>query len=138
MTNFRTISIDFDVHKIIELERTSFSESENDALRRLLSLGDPHNIDTVSTKSKKAWTDREVTLPHGTALLMKYNGRKYEGVICDGEWFVEGGEYNSPSGAAIGVAITKNGTKTHLNGKNYWYVKRPGDTDWTLIKELYN
>ena len=35
---FRSIDIDFDVHKKIELERRSFMESPNDVLRRLLAL----------------------------------------------------------------------------------------------------
>ena len=34
----RTIKIDFDIHQLVELERRSFEETPNDALRRLLRL----------------------------------------------------------------------------------------------------
>jgi hypothetical protein len=38
MADLQTIEIDFDVHKRIELERTSFTETPNAVLRRLLSI----------------------------------------------------------------------------------------------------
>ena len=38
MTEHRQIDIDLDVHKRIELEKHSFSESDNQALRRLLGI----------------------------------------------------------------------------------------------------
>ena len=41
MRQFRTIEIDFDVHKTIENARRGFYESPNGALRRLLKLPEP-------------------------------------------------------------------------------------------------
>ena len=38
MSEIATIEIDFDIHKRIEMERQSFTESPNDVLRRLLGL----------------------------------------------------------------------------------------------------
>jgi negative regulator of replication initiation len=38
MIALRQIAVDVDVHRVIENSRQSFNESENDILRRLLSL----------------------------------------------------------------------------------------------------
>lgn len=139
MPTMRTIDIDFEIHQLIESKRTSFSDTPNEVLRRELGLGTSPIVPPPSTpqaSSGRSWTGRGVTLPHGTELRMEYNGRQYSGVIENGEWLVEGKCFNSPSGAACGVASTKDGNSTPLNGWNYWYCKRPGDTDWTSIKQL--
>ena len=50
MPELRTIEIDFEVHKIIELERTSFSETANEVLRWLRFFGqsgDPVKVYSV-------------------------------------------------------------------------------------------
>lgn len=39
MAELRQIGIDLDVHRVIEEQRRSFSESENDILRRMLLIG---------------------------------------------------------------------------------------------------
>lgn len=133
----RTIEIDFDIHKLIEAERGSFSDSPNEALRRLLGLGaSPNGSPTLMQAGGSSWSGRGVTLPHGTQLRMTYNGRQYTGVIDDGAWLVEGERFTSPSAAAGDVVSTKDGRRTQLNGWIYWYCKRPGDTDWATIKEL--
>jgi hypothetical protein len=139
MTNFRSIEIDFDVHKLVENERRSFSESPNDALRRLLKL--PHaKAESQSTAERisisRSWNDDEVKLEHGTALRMVYNKRTYNGQIIDGAWVVEGRKFDSPSGAASGIALTKKGKSTKLDGWKYWYVKFPGTDTWTLLDDL--
>ena len=139
MREMRTIEIDFDVHKAVELERRSFSETENDALRRLLKLSEA-SVTTLTTPSAETdglpWFRKGVTLPHGTRLRMQYNGQQHSGIVENGEWVVEGGRFNTPSGAASRVAVTKNGNHTSLDGWAYWFVKRPGDTDWIEIRQL--
>jgi hypothetical protein len=67
---------------------------------------------------------------------MEYNGRQHTGIITDGEWLVEGKRFKSPSAAAGGIAVTKDGNRTSLDGWIYWHVKRPGDSDWIAIREL--
>ena len=137
MSATRTIEIDFDVHKLLESERTSFSDTPNEALRRLLGLGSsPTGPPTLPEAGGSSWSGKGVTLPHGTELRMGYNGRQYSGVIDNGEWFVEGKRFKSPSAAAGGVALTRDGKITQLDGWIYWDCKRPGDTDWTSIKQL--
>jgi hypothetical protein len=135
---FRTMEIDFDVHKLIEAERRGFDDPPLSALRRLLGLGDaaPLLPSPKSSQSGRPWTDEGVMLPHGTLVKMKYGRHTYEGQILDGQWIIDGQVYDSPSGAAIGVARTKKGTTTHLNGWRYWQVKRAQDLTWTSLQAL--
>lgn len=136
MSELRTIEIDFDVHKIIELERTGFSETPNEVLRRLLKVNGPSPTKPTTESAGRPWSGKGVTLSHGTELRMEYNGRQYTGAIENGEWVVEGKRFRSPSAAAGGVAVTKNGKHTNLDGWIYWYAKRPGDKEWVAIKQL--
>jgi hypothetical protein len=133
MSTLRTIEIDVAVHRAIETARHSFSETDNDILRRLLRIS---SVSTASTPPKRSWSWKGVTLPHGTELRMTYNGQEYIGQISNGKWVVGRHEFNSPSGAASGVAVTKDGSKTKLDGWKLWYVKRATDTDWVLIDAL--
>jgi len=130
MTETTTIEIDFEVHKRIELERRSFSEPPNNALRRLLALGDPPKDGVSHGGQERAWSKAGVILPHGTELRLTYNGRTHTGNIEDGTWVVEGKRRPSPSGAATAV------TGYQINGWSYWYVRRPGDIDWFLLSDL--
>ncbi len=75
-------------------------------------------------------------MSHGTELRMKHNGKRHFGQIDDGEWAVERKRFRSPSAAASGVALTKAGRKTSLDGWIYWEAKRPGDHGWTPITTL--
>ena len=140
MQQMRSVEIDFDVHKRIELARQSFEESPNDVLRRLLGVGDSPVAFVSVPKAEgpigKAWSGKGVELPHGTLLRMEYNGKVHSGVIENGVWSVEGTESASPSDAAASVARTKEGSKPSLNGWNYWQVKRPTDRTWRPINAL--
>jgi hypothetical protein len=133
----RTIEIDFDVHKCLEAERASFSETTNEVLRRLLGIGEiPARPSVAPVATGRAWTGKGVTLPTGTEVRMKYNGRAVAGVIVDGKWLVEGQEFSSPSSAASALCVTKAGRKTSLDGWKYWEAKRPGHDGWIEIESL--
>ncbi len=67
---------------------------------------------------------------------MIYNRRTYEGSIVDGEWVIGNKKFSSPSGAASGVARTKKGGTTPLNGVPMWKVKQPSDPDWIPYQDL--
>jgi hypothetical protein len=140
MSQMRTIEIDFDVHKLIENERSSFEESQNAALRRLLKLGAPkvagRGNGAGATPHNGAWTGKGVKLISGTRLRMEYRGKEHHGVIEDSDWVVDGRRFKSPSAAAGGVAETKSGTRPSLDGWKYWQVKRPGDADWLSLGTL--
>lgn len=92
--------------------------------------------DQGSNPSKGFWSRDGVILPNGTQLQMKYGGVIYTGKIEKGKWVVNGNIYNSPSGAASETALTKEGTKTLLNGWIYWDVKRPKDRNWCPLRKL--
>src|SRR5258706_5143368 len=90
MAEFRTIEIDFDIHKKIEEVRRSFDETPNEALRRLLKLPEraPPKPTKMNGSTGRSWAAEGVTLPHGTAIRMKYNKRLFEGEIVDGRWVI--------------------------------------------------
>lgn len=141
MPQLRTIEIDFDIHKQIEAARKSFDEPPYIALRRLLRLPPPVDEPFSSepeTPSGRSWAESKVELPHGTLLRMEYNRGKqiYEGKIINGKWVVNGRTFDSPSGAASELALTKKGRPTKLNGWLYWKVKRPGEAEWKLLRDL--
>jgi hypothetical protein len=135
----RTIEIDFDVHKVIENERRGFDESPNDALRRLLKLPEltaSRKASRPAPSNHRSWIDKGVVLPHGTELRMEYRGHNYVGQILNGEWVIDNKQFDSPSGAASGVAITKKGKQTKLDGWKYWYVRRPAEDNWIALNNL--
>jgi hypothetical protein len=135
----RTIEIDFDVHKLIESERTSFDEPENMALRRLLKLRAPLGSKGghgPASMGNGGWSGKGVRLPSGTELQMEYRGKEHRGMIENSDWISAGKRFKSPSAAAGGIAETKNGTRPSLDGWKYWQVKRPGDADWVGLNVL--
>lgn len=141
MSQFRTIEIDFDIHKMIEAERRNFDEPPYVALRRLLRLAPIQKVltPTVSeTGSETSWKEDGVELPHGSLVRMEYNRGKqiYDGTISNGKWIVDGRVFDSPSGAASELAVTKKGKSTKLNGWLYWKVKLPGATEWKSLRLL--
>ena len=131
----RQIEIDFDIHRLIQLERRGFDEPEYVALRRLLKLG-PAVEEPKADRAMRPWSKGGVVLPHGTELRMEYNGILHLGRIADGAWEVEGHREKSPSGAANAVARGRDGQEVNINGKSYWQVRRPGDTDCTAYADL--
>lgn len=140
----KTIQIDFDVHRLIELERSGFDESENAALRRLLKLPDqtPTNESEISRtpitseNSGLPWSGKGIVLPHGTELRMEYRGQLIRGRIENAKWSVDGATFTSPSDAAGSSARTKDGERPSLNGWIYWEVKRPTDATWRRLSSL--
>ena len=136
---FESIKIDFEVHKLIELNRLNFSENSNDVLRRLLNIdsGETTKSNTLGKGAGKVWKRGNVILPSGTKLQMTYNNETYNSEIIDGKWTDENGSiHSSPSGAMEAMARTKWGERTSLNGKIYWYVNFPGSSKWRLYKDI--
>jgi hypothetical protein len=139
MSDRRMIEIDFDLHKRIEAERRSLSEPEYVILRRLLGMKAAAIATVAEPQTRRPgreWFDDGVRLPHGTELRMTYNRRLHQGHIEDGQWLVEGASYSSPSAAAGGVARTKRGEQTNLDGWKYWEVKFPGEKIWKPLSRL--
>jgi hypothetical protein len=133
MEQYRSIEIDFDVHKLIEAERRSFNDPPIAALRRLLRLPEKKEEQASTGRS---WSSEGAVLPHGTKVRMSYGGKLIEGEIIDGNWVCDGQAFDSPSAAASGLALTKDGEKTSLNGWNYWEAKLPGSAEWQRIAAL--
>src|SRR5262249_50368014 len=135
----RSMDIDFDSWRLIQIEKSGFEEPDWVALRRLLKLPQlkkeaaPTQAQAaapVVMMNGEAWVDQGVRLPHGTPVRMSYNhGRqRYEGVIDDGCWLIDGNRYKSPSTAAGAL------TKTSLNGWLYWEAFLDGH--WHKIADM--
>jgi len=137
MSAMRSIDIDFEVHKLLEANRNSFSELPNDVLRRLLGIGETP-LKVVQPEGKP-YVYEGVQLPHGTEAIFTYNNVQYKARIEDGFWITEdGARHKSPSGAASALAVTKSGSKTKLDGWSYWYVRKPGSEDWVFLNDLWH
>lgn len=143
----RSVSVDLEIHKKIEMERQSFEEDDNTVLRRLLKMPvneagvvqtepDARQSSVAKTSGTRPWRgDHGVVLPHGTKVYMTYGRgtQEYHGLIADGWWSINGQRYKTPSGAASGCAKKADGTRPVLGGYKYWYVQMPGSKDWILL-----
>jgi len=140
MSRFKTIEIDFDVHKCIETERRSFDEPPNTALRRLLKLPEvvPDGGYKETDLYRRPWSEDDVSLPHGTPIRLVYNrGRqKFEGRVENGKLMFGSIGFDSVSGAASHLARTRKGERTKLNGWLYVQYKEPGSSQWVPLNDL--
>ena len=134
MPNFTTIEIDFEVFQLIQLERKSFEDSNNDAVRRLLKLNDrnvaPSPKIPQPTTSEGIELRYGVFLQNGTDMRMLSKGLHHQGVVKGGKIWVNGNEFTSPSDAAHAI------TGTSVNGWVYWEVKFPGASQWVPLNVL--
>ena len=149
----RHISVDFDIHKLIETERKGFDETDNKVLRRLFGLpegpmptsledtakkynGDRGLQSSVASYSSKDWQSKGVVLPEGTELRLVHPGAHASGSVQNGTWVIGGYFFNSPSDAAGTLVGKERGRTMNLNGWLYWEVRRPDDSDWVLLNSL--
>ena len=146
----RQIEIDFDIHKMIELERRGFDEPPYLALRRLLKLSDNEGAITPAERKEvpqigqmadeggQPFYADGVQVPHGSLARMKYarGTQVYEGQFLNGKLVVNGVAYSALSPAASALGITKNGKTTSLDGWLYWEAKFPGDSRWRKLSEM--
>jgi hypothetical protein len=142
--DMRAIEIDMEVHKELENARQSFSETENDILRRLLHMRPVRRLPQTPSLEPFISTDdwvwsrsgQRARLPAGTEVRARYGGCEFSGVIAKGAWMIDGQRYETPSEAIINLARTKEGQKTNLNGWNLWEFRRPQETSWKPLKVL--
>lgn len=139
MPQTKSVEIDFDIYKRIEAERRDFDDTPNAALRRLLGLPEDSGLEpaTPSKHWASGWHGPTgVFLPEGTHLRLTYSGQSHTALIDQGKWTADGKTWHSPSGAASGLARTKRGKRTRLDGWNYWEALLPGETDWVPLREI--
>ncbi len=134
MDGNRSIEVSFDVHKMIESNRHSFSDTPDDVLRRLLKIEPAQPAESgESSSSEPDATDlvtQGVHIRAGTQARMKHKGEYQYGEVRGGKIWVNGEGYRSFSPAAIAI------TGTSVNGWKYWEVKLPGADDWVLVDAL--
>lgn len=138
-TLMRSIEVDFEVHKAIELERTGFDDPPNSALRRLLKLGPPDKPTVqkpVATDGGKLWTKRGVELRDGTELQVKYSEVEAIGRVLQGKLTFDGSSFRTPSAAVAAVVEWRRGSRVTINGWDYVYARRPGEREWQSLAQL--
>lgn len=142
--DMRVIEIDMEVHKKLEIARQSFSETDNDILRRLLHMlplpRQQSPIVPAPQVSTEDWiwtrSGQRAMLPAGTEVRARYGGQEFAGTIAKGAWFIEGQRFETPSEAIITLARTREGRRTNLNGWNLWEFRRPHESSWKPLKVL--
>ncbi len=123
------VEISFDTYKHLTLRREDETVTYDDVVRDLLKL--PRLGATASAEpAKKGWTNKGVTIPHGTELRANYKGDIHTARIDDGQWIQGGTTMNSPSEAAHVV------TGTSVNGWTFWEARLPGESRWRLLKSM--
>lgn len=138
----RQMDVDWDIHKMVEAERRGFDEPQYIALRRLLKLPSVEPAKSSAAKEQigtgAPWVEDGVSVPHGSLAKMEYDrGRQiYEGQFLDGKLIVNGRSFATLSAAAGALAVTKDGSKTSLNGWLYWKAKFPGETQWRSLNAM--
>ncbi len=127
----KKIEIDFEVYKYLTMMRKSEEDTYNDVIRELLNL-DTYT-DRESTKDSehhKSFISKGVEFPHKTKLRALYKGRYYNAEVLDGKIIYDTETHHSPSSAAIAV------TGNNVNGWAFWECRRPGEKDWSLLRDL--
>ncbi len=84
----------------------------------------------------RPWIWKGVTLEVGTLFHMEYLGKQSDGEVRDGQWWIEGKAFGTPSQAAKILNRTREYKQPSLDGWKYWYVKRPADDGWVLLDAL--
>lgn len=125
-----TIEIDFDVYKALIARRPTENVSENDVLRQLLHLPRQHSSIARDLPAPEDWFTKGVRIPAGTELRATYKGQSYLARIEGGALLLNGRRFDSPSAAAVSI------TKNPVNGWNFWRSRLPGQSNWTLLRDL--
>jgi hypothetical protein len=125
--NSKMIEIDLEIYRLIEINRSSFDETETNILRRLLGLPP---LEKPRAIGKGLNLGYGVILPDGTLLKGRKRRAEVQAEVRDGWIIVDGERFDSPSGAA-----KKFGGP---NGWIFWKVKRPQDSEWILLDQLRN
>ena len=138
MQALQKMEIDWDIHRLIESERRGFDEPPYFALRRLLKLPAPKTPAKQTIGDGIPWSENGAIVPHGALARMEYDRGKqvYEGQFLNGKLVVGGDSFDTLSAAASSLAVTKGGTKTNLNGWQYWKVQMPGENTWRPLSSL--
>lgn len=125
----RAIEIDFEVFKELTIRRQTESHSENDVLRELLKL--PARTTARKPKGdRRDWISYGVTFPDGTQLRGQRKGVEFTARVENGVLMV-GNKKADGLSPAVRLATGKG-----ENGWKFWYVRRPGETGWTLADQL--
>ena len=138
MSQLKSIEVDWDIYKMVEMERRSFEEPHFVALRRLLKLPIVSTTAEPEVAQGRPWVEDGVEVPHGSLARMEYlrGSQIYEGRFLNGKLVVNGRSFEALSAAASALAQTKHGSKPSLNGWLYWKAKFPGEATWRSLADM--
>lgn len=125
-----SIEIDFEVFKEITARRASENVTPNDVLRDMLGLSRKLAPKIQNPDSKTSWTVKGVTFPHDSEFRSTHKGKTYHAKVEDGALLLNGKKFTSPSAAAMSI------TGNAVNGWIFWECRRPGESNWKLLKNL--
>jgi len=122
----KSISISNSLFAAIWARATEDDSSEEDILRRLLSVPSPETRkETGNSKHSAGLVDTRsgVTFPEGFKVFRNYKGTRYEAVVQDGQWYLNGNDEPVKSLNALSAAI---GATTESAWKG-WRFERDGE-----------
>ncbi|POO54374.1 hypothetical protein CPJ18_02430 [Agrobacterium rosae] len=143
----KTIKIDLDVFKAITSARINLDEDENDVLRRLLNIkpnenvpahivteiSDPSNGSVV--KDGLPWTDKGISVPHGSKLKFSQNGVEYFAYVDNG-MIVVGNSREKHLTPAAQKAAGVLGKSFGDNGWRKWLAQFPNEEQWRHLGDM--
>jgi hypothetical protein len=137
----KSIKIDIDTYKLLEKYRSSFDETHNEIIKRvLLSL---ENSDRVEIRQFSIENERPnmfvnhglfwkgCLLSNGLKLRSQYKGVLHVAEIAKGKILFNGKEYTSPSAAAVEAA-----EGVSVNGWKFWEYFDEKQKDWKSLDSI--
>jgi hypothetical protein len=124
----RSIKVDLDVYKAIEMRRENISEDHNDILRRILEL--PDISEKWKGHVKEGLSCSSGFIPEGTKLRAKYKGKYYYAEVKGSAIVYNGERFTSPSMAASRVVGKQR------NGWTFWEYLNEDAKMWITIDAL--
>ncbi|MFN8296204.1 MAG: hypothetical protein U0T69_08415 [Chitinophagales bacterium] len=137
----KKIDIDIETYKLIESLRSSFEESQNDIIKRVLKENSNSNKTAINPFSdinisqnifnnSKGLFWKEVLLPNGLKLRKISKDITYSAVVLNGRIICNNREYFSPSAAATDVFGTT------VNGWLFWEYFDEKKEEWYVLNNL--
>lgn len=124
------IEIDINVHKLIEHNRKSFSETPNDILSRLLNLGKGVTGEDARESRTEGLFVSGTLIPNGTKLRKNLKGVLHDAEVISGAIIYKAKRYSTPSAAAITAAGNS------VNGWIFWEYQDKRTGRWHSLNSL--
>jgi hypothetical protein len=132
----KKIEIDIEIYRLIESNRLSFEESENEILKRILLNTKKSDGFIPVDVQKHTWVSgggllwKGVFLKNGLKLQKEYKGQLFKAEVINNQIVFNNSSFHSPSAAAIAV------TGTSVNGWVFWEYFNSEKNEWEILDKL--